>query len=80
MGLTSPQQENSSHGLFRIGAVGVSGLEVMESLPWSVNTTDGAVEFAGGKTFSSLVGQTIALEIVMTDTIVYTIGFSTEIH
>ena len=62
-------------GEVRVGAVGVDGLGAADAVPVASNSTDARVRFAKGASFATLVGRTVALEIVVDNAMVYTVGF-----
>ena len=43
----------------------VAGLLANQSVPLAANATDARIEYAGGATFASLMGQEVVLEVRM---------------
>ena len=59
------------------GARPVPGLSVADCIAITANATNAEVRFNGGADFGRLIGHNVTLEIVITDAIVYTIGWAT---
>jgi hypothetical protein len=66
-------------GMVRVGVVagtpGGDGLDAQSATPLTANVTDQGVVYRGGKSFATLIGKEVALEIWATRAMVYTVGF-----
>jgi hypothetical protein len=63
-------------GSVRLGARGVPGLSLADCTPLTVTATDAEVVFAGGRDFSSLVGEVVDFEVELEAGAIFTIGFA----
>ena len=63
-------------GSVRIGARGVPGLGLADSVPLTASASDVEVAFAGGKTFAALVGQVVDFDVELAAGAIFTLGFA----
>lgn len=63
-------------GSVRVGVRGVEGLSPEDSVAVTTNVTDARVVFHTGVSLKPLVGQSVTVEVVLTNAIVYTVGFA----
>jgi len=63
-------------GNVRIGVRGVPGLGPADCTPLTATATDAEVAFAGGRDFSSLVGEAVDFEVELEAGAIFTIGFA----
>jgi hypothetical protein len=74
--LTATVDVLAAGGSVRIGARGVPGLGLADSVPLTASATDAEVAFAAGKTFAALVGQVVDFEVELAAGAIFTLGFA----